>query len=198
MKKVVITDTRIWYEEDPNEIVMDVVSKELMEAYANIVCQTKGQVLDVGFGLGYSATAIYNKVNNITIIEANPDIYQKALEWAKDKPNAKIYFGDWVDVITEMIIEGIKFDGIFMDTYDDDNYDKFEEYAKKIANVGCCLSIYSYFVQRNVEECHRHYFKLDPYKRAKYPKLIEEGHWMHWTYFSQAGNFTKKEKSVAI
>lgn len=197
MKKVVVTDTRIHYEEDPNEIVMDVVSKELMEAYANIVCSTKGQTLDVGFGLGYSATAIYNKVGNVTIIEANPDIYKRALAWAADKPKAKVYFGDWIKVIPEMKWRDIKFDGIFMDTYDDDNYTKFEEYAKTIANEGCCLSIYSYFTQRDMNECHRHYFKIDPYKRANYPKLIEEGHWMHWTYY-QNGEFNKKKKDVAI
>jgi spermidine synthase len=197
MKKVVITDSRIWYEEDPNEIVMDVVSKELMEAYASIVCQTKGQVLDVGFGLGYSATEIYNRVGNVTIIEANHDVYKRAIAWAADKPNAKIYFGDWVEVIPEMISEGIKFDGIFMDTFDDDNYSKFESYAKKIANEGCCLSIYSYFTQRDMNECHRSYFKIDPYKRAKYPKLIEEGHWMHWTFYKDK-EFKKIKKDVAI
>ena len=32
---------------------MDVLSKQLMEFYSNIVTQNGGKVLDVGFGLGY-------------------------------------------------------------------------------------------------------------------------------------------------
>ena len=52
-KKVTITDTRISYSDDDSKIVMDVVSKQLMEFYSNIVTQNGGKVLDVGFGLGY-------------------------------------------------------------------------------------------------------------------------------------------------
>jgi len=63
-KKVTITDTRISYSDNVSKIVMDVVSKELMEFYSNIVTQNGGKVLYVGFGLGYSANAIYNKVGN--------------------------------------------------------------------------------------------------------------------------------------
>ena len=51
-KDLIITDTRIEFKDDPNSIVMDVVSKELMEFYSSIVTQNKGKVLDVGFGLG--------------------------------------------------------------------------------------------------------------------------------------------------
>ena len=57
-KDLIITETRIEFKDDPNSIVMDVVSKELMEFYSSIVTQNKGRVLDVGFGLGYSANAI--------------------------------------------------------------------------------------------------------------------------------------------
>ena len=63
-QRVTITDTIITYLDNPNQVVMDAVSKDLMKAYSNIVCQNKGKVLDVGFGLGYSADAIYNTVGN--------------------------------------------------------------------------------------------------------------------------------------
>ena len=116
-QRVTITDTRITYLDNPNQVVMDVVSKDLMKAYSNIVCQNKGKVLDVGFGLGYSADAIYNTVGNYTCIEINPQIYQEACKWAQNKSNVKIYLGDWIKVIPEMAYRDITFDGIFMDTY---------------------------------------------------------------------------------
>ena len=57
---------------------MDIVSKELMEFYSNIVTQNGGKVLDVGFGLGYSADAIYNKLGSYYCIESNPQIFDEA------------------------------------------------------------------------------------------------------------------------
>ena len=52
-KKVIISDTRISYSDDSDKIVMDVVSKELMEFYASIVTQQKGKILDVVVDLKY-------------------------------------------------------------------------------------------------------------------------------------------------
>ena len=76
-KKVTITDTRISYSDDDSKIVMDVVSKQLMEFYSNIVTQNGGKVLDVGFGLGYGLITIYNKVGNYHCIETNPQIFNE-------------------------------------------------------------------------------------------------------------------------
>ena len=43
------------------------------------------------------------------------------------KDNVHLYFGDWIDVIPTL---DVKFDGIFLDTYDDPNYSKFEDYVQ--------------------------------------------------------------------
>jgi len=193
-KDLIITDTRIEFKDDPNSIVMDVVSKELMEFYSSIVTQNKGKVLDVGFGLGYSANAIYNKLGCYYCIEANKQVYDKAREWAEGKSNVHIYHGDWVDIIPTL---KIKFDGILMDTYDDSNYLKFEDYAKLIANNNCVLSIFSYFALRDVSELHSFYFKINSKYRSNYPKDIEGGHTCHWTYYLD-GEFKKKEEKTAI
>ena len=193
-KKVIISDTRISYSDDSDKIVMDVVSKELMEFYASIVTQQKGKILDVGFGLGYSADAIYNKVKNYTCIECNYQIYLKALKWAKGKENVNIIYGDWVDIIPTLTQ---KFNGIFMDTYDDINYNFFEEHAETIAADNCVLSIFSYFSLRDVKDLNSHYFPIINSHRKNYPKTIEEGHTVHWTYFVD-GKFIKRTPYVSI
>ncbi len=168
---------------------MDIVSKELMEFYSNIVTQNGGKVLDVGFGLGYSADAIYNKVGNYHCIESNPQIFKKAQKWAEGKEEVHLYFGNWVDVIPTL---DVKFDGIFMDTYDDPNYSKFEDYAKLISNENCVLSIYSYFACRDTSDLHSHYFEINSAHRENYPKIIEKGHTCNWSYFTE-GVFQKKK-----
>jgi SAM-dependent methyltransferase len=193
-KKVIITDTRISYKDDDSKIVMDIVSKELMEFYSNIVTQNNGNVLDVGFGLGYSANAIYNKIGNYHCIESNPQIFEKAQKWADGKDNVYLYFGDWVDIIPTL---EVKFDGIFMDTYDDSNYFKFEDYAKLISNENCVLSVFSYFALRDAKDLHSHYFEINSNHRKTYPKLIEKGHICNWSYFI-GGQFKKKKINAII
>jgi len=193
-KKVTITDTRISYQEDDSKIVMDVVSKELMEFYSNIVTQNSGKVLDVGFGLGYSANAIYNKVGNYHCIESNPQIFKEAQKWAEDKEDVHLYFGNWVDVIPTL---DVKFDGIFMDTYDDPNYSKFEDYSKLISNENCVLSIFSYFALRDTKDLHSHYFEIKSKHRENYPKIIENGHTCNWSYFIDS-KFQKKKINAII
>ena len=200
-QRVTITDTRITYSDNPNQVVMDAVSKDLMKAYSNIVCQNKGKVLDVGFGLGYSADAIYNTVGNYTCIEINPQIYHEALKWAENKSNVKIYLGDWIKVIPEMAYRDITFDGIFMDTYGEgpETYTLFENYAKTIANPNCVLSIYSYHGIRSPKELHNYYFEINNEHRLNYPRKFEKGHNINWTYYNEDKSiFEKKEKSAAI
>ena len=92
--KLVITDEVIYVEDNPRQVVMDKGSKGLMELYSIIVTQNKGKILDVGFGMGFSADKIYELTNNYTCIEINYEIFKKALKWSEGKPNTNIYFGD--------------------------------------------------------------------------------------------------------
>ena len=61
-KKVVMSDRRIYLESNPRSIVMDIGSKPLTEIYSHIVCQNGGNVLDIGFGMGFSA----NKMSELS------------------------------------------------------------------------------------------------------------------------------------
>ena len=110
---VVFTDKNIHFKNNPRSIVMDSASKSLMEMYSYIVCQNGGNVLDVGFGMGFSANKMSSLANHYTCIEINPQIYERAQNWAKNKSNVTIIFGDWMEVIPKL---NQKFDGIFMDT----------------------------------------------------------------------------------
>ena len=132
-KNITINPDRIFNTDDPNEIIMDVIETPLMEKFAEIVTRNGGDILEIGFGMGISANYIYNsQILNYTCIEIHPEIYERALEWAKDKPNVKIILGDWFDIIPRLTD---KFDGIFMDTFEFSNYRNFEDYCKTIAKI---------------------------------------------------------------
>lgn len=156
--EVVFTKNSIRLKDNPKSIVMGSVAKSLMEMYSYVVCQNGGDVLDVGFGMGFSANKMSELSNTYTCIEINPQIYEKAIEWAKGKPNVEIIFGDWVDVIPALTK---KFDGIFMDTYSDKNYKEFETYCETIANENCILSMFKYFPPRNPLQLNLYIYTLD-------------------------------------
>lgn len=168
-------------------IVMDVVAKPITKEFCKVVSQNGGDILDVGFGLGYSANFFTNSnISSYTCIEINPEIYQTAIEWAKDKPNVEIILGDWIDVIPTL---DKKFDGIFMDTYGDDfeKYKQFESYCESIANENCVLSIYEYPSVRNLKELN---LKRFFYEQGSYELILKPFHNVCWTYFS-LGTFRK-------
>ena len=48
----------------------------------DIISETKGDILDVGYGWGISGDHFYsNGVKSLTIIEKRKDVYQKIIEW---------------------------------------------------------------------------------------------------------------------
>lgn len=190
--KVSITKDEIRVQDDSisknNGIVMDKVAKRLTGVYCKIVGESKGSILDVGFGLGYSANYFYKMgVESYTCIELNDTIYETALEWAKDKPNVKIVKGDWIDIIPTLTQ---KFDGIFMDTYGDelDKYATFEKFVENIAAEGCILSLWEYPKVRNISELNIRKEFVEP---GDYELLLDPIHRIGWTYFFN-GRFRKE------
>lgn len=96
-----------------NHIVMHDWEDLMMKKHAEVVCQNGGDILEIGFGMGISADYIQSHdITSHTIIENDKKIYEKLLEWSKDKPNVKTIFGDWITSLPEQ-----KFDGIFRDTW---------------------------------------------------------------------------------
>lgn len=67
---------------------------------AELVSANKGSILEIGFGLGISATKIQSyDIEKHVIIEKREEIYKLAEEWAKDKNNVQVIHGDWIDIL---------------------------------------------------------------------------------------------------
>ena len=88
----------------------------LMRAMAEVVTESHGSILEIGFGYGVSATLIQEQcVSSHTIIECNDSVVERFFKW-KDlfKENRiELVHGLWQDTIADLGL----FDGIFFHTY---------------------------------------------------------------------------------
>lgn len=125
------TDTLLFNEDSIISLEYGVVmmrwEKEIMEAHAKVIA-TGGDVLEIGFGMGLSATAIQEYgVSSHTIVEIHPEIAKRAREWAKDYPNVTIIEAAWRD-----IGDGLgQYDGIFYDAESDPTQSEFPIFVKE-------------------------------------------------------------------
>jgi hypothetical protein len=114
-----------------------------------------GDILEVGFGMGYSANEIqkYN-ITSHTIIECDPIGYGKALEWSKTKKNkTKIIFGKWEDIYKTLG----KFDCFFYDPH---------PFAEEISKFGStCGNII--FIRESLNYNSKDFVKISSYCAAK-------------------------------
>jgi SAM-dependent methyltransferase len=93
----------------------------IMEFQAKQIAQHGGDILNVGFGMGYMDDAIEKyKPKSHTIIEIHPVVIaeMKRRGW-ENKPHVKILHGDWRDFLYKLP----RFDGIYIDIWDDDFHD---------------------------------------------------------------------------
>ena len=187
--EVIITDNHIVLKENTRSVVMSKGAKHITEIYSYVVCQNGGNVLDVGFGMGFSANKMSELADTYTCIEINPQIYERAKEWAKDKSNVEIIFGDWIDIIPTL---DKKFDGIFFDTHNDPNSHLAEKYAKLISKEGTIFSHWNYFQIRDIKELNTYKCELDP---NSMPKITAMVHNINWTYFTD-GEFKKGNNKI--
>ena len=122
-------DTQITNQHD-DEIMMD-WEAPIMQKSAEYICQSKGDILEIGFGMGICSDYIQAQdVNSHTIVEIHPQIIEKLNTWASDKSNVTIVEGDWNSVSLST------YDGIFLDTYGDKNLDNFKSFATSKGKAG--------------------------------------------------------------
>ena len=123
-------DTTLTFEDD--KILTDTGSEvmmsweaPIMEKSAEYICQSKVDILEIGFGMGICADYIQAQgVNSHTIVEIHPQIIERLKTWASGKSNVTIIEGDWYAV------NGLSnYDGIFLDTFGDDNLLNFKSFA---------------------------------------------------------------------
>ena len=105
------------------EVMMDWESS-IMQKSAEFLCHNKGDILEIGFGMGICADYIQAQgVNSHTIVEIHPQILEKLNIWASNKSNVVIIEGDWSQV------SGLStYDGIFLDTFGDENLDNLKTF----------------------------------------------------------------------
>ena len=138
-------DTKI-LNEDNAEVMMD-WEAPIMEKSAEFICHNNGDVLEIGFGMGVCSDYIQTQgVNSHTIIEIHPEIIEKLKIWADGKTNVTIVEGDWSSV------ENLStYDGIFIDTYGDDNWSDFKDFALAKVKSGAKITYWNNFTDKRNE-----------------------------------------------
>jgi spermidine synthase len=113
-QQLVFETDYIVLKDQPNRFVMMSWETDLMKQHALRVTQNRGNILEIGFGMGISAQFIQDfGCDSHTIIESHPEILEKLYKWAKDKSNVTIIPGDWFEL--QDIICKNRYDGIFYD-----------------------------------------------------------------------------------
>ena len=136
-------DTTLTFEDDKiiNDTEVEVMMSweaPIMEKSAEYICQSKGDILEIGFGMGICADFIQaQNVNSHTIVEIHPQIIEKLKIWAADKDNVTIVEGDWNSV------ELGTYDGIFLDTFGDLSLDRFKTFALDKAKDGAKITYWN-------------------------------------------------------
>ena len=139
-------DTKIVENSTNIEVIMS-WEAPIMEKSAEFICHNKGDILEIGFGMGICSDYIQAEgVNSHTIIEMHPQILTKLNTWASDKSNVTIIEGDWSSV------NGLgTYDGIFIDTYGDENWRRFKDFALSKAKNSGKITYWNNFIDSRNE-----------------------------------------------
>ena len=124
--------------DDGREVMMS-WEAPIMEKSAEYICQSKGDILEIGFGMGICSDYIQAQgVNSHTIVEIHPQIIEKLKVWAEDKDNVTIIEGDWNSV------DGLgTYDSMFLDTFGDLSLDSFKAFALSKAKDGAKITYWN-------------------------------------------------------
>jgi predicted O-methyltransferase YrrM len=116
----------ILLKEDTFQVMME-WEKPYMQACIDAL-QPFGDVLEIGFGLGYSAAHIQSyKPKSHTIIEYHPLIAQKARDFAKKYPHVTIIEDTWQNALKDLRV----FDCVFFDDYPLESQQYLEKIEKE-------------------------------------------------------------------
>ena len=134
---------RVCYTQQDTEFqVMMTWEDPIMKASADYVCEGGGDILEIGFGMGISAGYIQaNSITSHTIVENHPQMIVKAKAWAADKPNVTIVEGDWYEVKDSLAT----YDGVFYDTWADENMESFHTVLAGMVRPGARVSWWNNF-----------------------------------------------------
>ena len=111
--------------------VMQAWERPLMEAMAAIAAASHGDVLEIGFGLGLSATFLQvTGIRSHTIVESNDEVCAMARRWRDQYPDRdiRIVHSTWQDAMAALA----QFDAILFDAYPQDEPDFAETAIKSV------------------------------------------------------------------
>ena len=150
-------DTKILDTEQGIEVMMN-WEAPIMEKCAEFICHNNGDVLEIGFGMGICSDYIQDQgVNSHTIVEIHPQIIERLNTWASGKSNITIIEGDWSSV------SGFgTYDGIFLDTFGDNNLDKFKAFSLDKIKSGGKITYWN----NNETEYNPHLFDSVDYEQV--------------------------------
>ena len=112
----------------------------IMEKSAEFICQSKGDILEIGFGMGICSDYIQAQgVNSHTIVEIHPQMIERLKTWASGKSNVTIVEGCWYDDRASLGA----YDGIFLDTFGDTQTEHFKTVALSKAKSGAKITYWN-------------------------------------------------------
>ncbi len=118
-----------------DEEIMEDWQIPIMRAMADILTQSHGDVLEIGFGIGASATFIQkNGVRSHTIVECNDSVVARFQSWKENYPDQdiRLIHGLWQDTTAQFEM----YDGIFFHTYPLSESEFVENIVKSITYAG--------------------------------------------------------------
>ena len=157
-----------------------------------------GRVLEIGFGLGYSATHIqtYENVKEHIIIEYSPLVWEKMIPFLQKYPKAKLEKGKWQDVLPRLG----NFDCIFFDdapnvaeNLERNQHDFIKEILLDHTNIGARLTCYSsgekIYIDESKVRLEEEEYKADIPSNCKY---VRHGK-LHIPLFTKIDDVSKKD-----
>tara|TARA_Y100000593_G_scaffold72277_1_gene132753 strand:+ start:1371 stop:1934 length:564 start_codon:yes stop_codon:yes gene_type:complete len=120
---------------DANETVMMEWESMLMREHARVACHNRGDVLEIGFGMGLSARHIQSFYpRSHTIVECHQQILMRLYHWIahNNVKNVRVIEGKWYEKRAELSI----YDGIFFDTFRDKSAPQFADCAQDLIKPG--------------------------------------------------------------
>jgi len=162
--------------------VMQDWEEPLMRRMAERVATSHGDILEIGFGLGLSATFIEEQsVRSHTIVELNDEVFRIARTWAGHPPESDIELikGSWQEVLPALG----DFDGILWDAFPTSD-DEFGQYVLRDSTVAEAFfseaashlrkgGIFTYYTNERDALSRRHQRTLLRYFRSFTVEVVE-------------------------